>query len=999
MGQLRRYILLFSIFTLSSVSFLSFAQERCGTVQYSKLLHSNPLLQKIQFENWLAEQKLRRQSGRQARQQATAYQIPVVVHIIHNGEPVGIGPNIPEAQVLSQIRVLNEDFNRLNADTVNTPPLFKDNAGSMDIEFVLAKRNPEGQATDGIVRVDGGQSSWTINDNYELKALSYWPAEDYMNIWVCNLSAGYAGYAQFPESNLEGLENSSTNRLTDGIVIWHKAFGSVDDGAFNLDPVFNKGRTTTHETGHFLGLRHIWGDEASCSGTDYVSDTPNQAGSTDGCPTHPKTDACGEVIMFQNFLDYTNDECMNLFTEEQVNRMIIVLENSPRRKSLLTSPGLLEPDPVPNDLGIRTILTPDASVCSNVVTPVIEVRNYGSNAITAARIRVLLDGTVQETKDFALSLNPLESAEVSFSSLSIPSGTHEITFRILSTNGGADGATYNDEKMSGVIVPTFANPPFSENFNTFPAGWIIQNPDGQITWEIATAPKETAVNKALKLNYFDYEDKLGEIDVFLSPVMDLSSAPAATLSFDVAHARYQQSNDRLKVVILTNCQGINEGTVVYNKAGDTLKTASSTSSPFIPSGETQWRTELIDLSAFIGFSKVQIAFVGINDWGNNIYLDNIGFFTEETTDVALLGKVSPSVVTCEEVIAPKILIQNAGSVRLTSIDIDYSLNGAPLQTLAVNDLNLFFGAEMEISLPLLNLSDGPNILSINLENPNGLPDENPENDADEYVIVVNQDQDRIPLRQNFDNPSSIPWTIVNPRGGMNWEPIPTNFGTSLYFNAFNNSLPGDEAWLVSPVLDFSRTNQASMLFDLSYVASDSGREILTILASTDCGTTYREISYNFPNPEITNDSWLPQSEADWTTNISVNLNPLAGKQDVRIAFVIQNQQGNNLYLDNIEFFTSADPDPIEISEIYSVYGYDLSDPSQTELKITFNLRERQDVRYSVINAAGQLETDGILIDVLNQTFPLDLSDRLPAGVYFIRVHIGGRFYTTKVLVF
>ena len=143
-----------------------------------------------------------------------------------------------------------------------------------------------------------------------------------MNIWVCNLvDRGYLGYARFPESDLEGLETSSTNRLTDGIVIHYKAFGSIDDGPFSLDPSFNKGRTVTHETGHYMGLNHIWGDDDQCQGSDYVSDTPNQAGFTNGCPAHPKIDNCGEVVMFQNFLDYSDDDCYTEFTPGQTQRM------------------------------------------------------------------------------------------------------------------------------------------------------------------------------------------------------------------------------------------------------------------------------------------------------------------------------------------------------------------------------------------------------------------------------------------------------------------------------------------------------------------------------------------------------------------------------------------------------------------------------------------------------------------------------------------------------
>jgi hypothetical protein len=235
---------------------------------------------------------------------------------------------------------------------------------------------------------------------------------------------------------------------------------------------------------------------------------------------------------------------------------------------------------------------------------------------------------------------------------------------------------------------------------------------------------------------------------------------------------------------------------------------------------------------------------------------------------------------------------------------------------------------------------------------------------------------------------------------MNWETIATNFGQSLFFNAYDNEDRGDEAWFVSPVLDFSGTSQASMLLDISY-ATRAGveRDRLRVLASKDCGVTFQEVSYNFPIVGNSEQGWMPEDESDWQKNVSVNLNSVAGEPNVRIAFVVTNQNGNNLYLDNIEFYVTADPDPIEIEELYAVYGYDLANPGLSELKITFNLPERQNVRFSVVSVTGQMETDGILPDVLNQTYPLNLSERLTPGVYFIRVQIGDRFYTSKVLVY
>jgi gliding motility-associated-like protein len=322
-------------FILFSISF-THAQD-CATVAYNNDLREKEIIREsdAQFEHWM-KQQLDLFTRQQAvlRKKTSTYQLRVVVHIIHNGEAIGMGTNLPDDQVESQIEVLNKDFNRLNADAGNTPAEFLPVASGINIEFVLA----------GINRVMGTKTTWSRDDDAVLKALSYWPAEHYINIWVCDLT-GFRGYAQFPLSTLPGVEVKPTNRLTDGIVIGYKYFGSGDFAGLDLN--YSKGRTTTHEMGHFLGLRHIWGDEDDCSGTDHVVDTPPQKGSTSGCPTHPQK-SCPEDNpvnkMFQNYLDLTHDACMNLFTKGQVERMQVILESSPRRASLLLPLDPEDPD-------------------------------------------------------------------------------------------------------------------------------------------------------------------------------------------------------------------------------------------------------------------------------------------------------------------------------------------------------------------------------------------------------------------------------------------------------------------------------------------------------------------------------------------------------------------------------------------------------------------------------------------------------------------------------
>lgn len=267
--------------------------------------------------------------------------IPVVVHVIHNGEPVGTGPNISYAQVVSQIAVLNEDFRRkAGTNGSNNQP----DGVDCEIEFYLAETDPQGNvlAEPGVHRYNGGRDSWpkgaVLNpiDNL-IKPVTIWTPEAYFNIWTVNfggfLSRDLLGYAQFPSnSTLPGLNADGGSAETDGIVIGYQYFGSSEKGNFpELFAPFDLGRTTTHEVGHWLGLRHIWGD-GDCFVDDYCEDTPTAAAPNFGCSANV---SCSSADMIENYMDYTDDGCMNVFTYDQKVRMHTVLQNSPRRKELV----------------------------------------------------------------------------------------------------------------------------------------------------------------------------------------------------------------------------------------------------------------------------------------------------------------------------------------------------------------------------------------------------------------------------------------------------------------------------------------------------------------------------------------------------------------------------------------------------------------------------------------------------------------------------------------
>lgn len=312
----------------------------------------------------------------------TIYRIPVVVHVIHLGEPLGQGSNIADAQIFEQIQTLNEDFRRRNADTLRTPTFFKRVAADARIEFVLAKEDPEGHPTNGIVRIDAS------NAKEDVKKLSYWPAEDYMNVWVMDMGRGapyYAGSAQFPVSSLPGLESANDDRLTDGVLLNYKFFGK---GYETWDS--SQGRTLTHETGHFLGLLHTFGP--GCPYNDYCEDTPGSGAASYSCN---ETAACDGPfrVMYENFMDYSSDACMNMFTRNQVMRMRTVLENSPRRLSLWTSHGL-----GPQDEPLTEVLSCYPNPGRDKVTLLFDATAYPGAAIEIVNAmgQIILSGDIQE---------------------------------------------------------------------------------------------------------------------------------------------------------------------------------------------------------------------------------------------------------------------------------------------------------------------------------------------------------------------------------------------------------------------------------------------------------------------------------------------------------------------------------------------------------------------------------------------------------------------------
>ena len=468
---------------------------RCYSTEYETFLKDRYPYRATtsEFEAWLEPKIQELKNARLANPNQThaVITIPVVVHVIHNGDTYGTGENITDEQVLSQIQVMNEDFRRM----VGTPGFGP--GVDVEIEFCMAQTDPSGNPTNGINRVNLGVASWdNAGAEGTLKPSTQWNPNNYLNMWTCRFGGdlnGVLGYAQFPDaSGLAGMPASGGAANTDGVIMAFNAFGSSDiypEGSYAAP--YDKGRTTTHEVGHWLGLRHIWGD-GNCSADDFCADTPTAAAANFGCPTG--TDSCpgGGVDQIENYMDYTDDACMDRFTQNQKDRMLTVMSVSPRRASLASSTACQAPAPY-IQFGATTGSVIEDNSCNftDYNFPINILRAPSANAIVTFNLGA---GTATQGVDY-LIVNP---------SVTFPAGltaSQNLTIRVfndgivetdetiivnLSLNANGGDAVLNAGASS--ITVTLTNNDFAPNplTNTTlltedfedATGWLIFDVDG-----------------------------------------------------------------------------------------------------------------------------------------------------------------------------------------------------------------------------------------------------------------------------------------------------------------------------------------------------------------------------------------------------------------------------------------------------------------------------------------------------------------------------------------
>jgi PKD repeat protein len=640
------------VFLLPGILFLLFAKQGaaqtiehrfCGTPHANeKALKENPDAPRA-----LRELEQHTQNYSEAnRSQPPVYIIPVVFHVLHEYG----SENISDAQIEDAVRIMNEDFRKLNPDIANTVSAFQSVSADSEIEFRLAKLDPNGNCTNGIDRIVSPLTNVGDSD----AKLNPWPRNKYLNIWVVkNIASGAAGYSMYPSSVSGGW-----GAAIDGIMILSSYVGSIGTGSYV------RARSLTHEAGHWINLAHTWGDSntpglaSNCQDDDQVSDTPNTVGWT-SCNLNGAT--CGSAIdNVQNFMEYSY--CSTMFTAGQRSRMRAALTSgTAQRSSLWTASNLTA-------TGVN--ITP-APLCA----PVADFSSDGESVCANSTVQFSDESWNGQSTAWSWSF---PGGNPSSSTLQNPSVTYA-TPGVYNVSLTATNATGNNTETKNAFIQVdnvladIGGTSFSESFETISltnANWQVVNTSGP-AWTIVT---NTGFIGSKSLRLYNLNSQIGDVDDIISPSVNLTQFSNPKLYFRYAYAQIPNSDpaeNSLEVWVSDNCG--KTWTKRKTLTGTGLSTSTATSSLFTPTAgsTTQWKQDFVSLSSFVNDSNVRFMFRFIAGSGNNIFLDDINInspttLEENNLDVEALN-IFPNPVADNSILEFNLL--NTGPVSIKILDL------------------------------------------------------------------------------------------------------------------------------------------------------------------------------------------------------------------------------------------------------------------------------------------------------------------------------------------
>ncbi|MGA1545007.1 MAG: PKD domain-containing protein [Saprospiraceae bacterium] len=586
--------------------------NKCNTVEVMQWMRLQyPQMESDDaFERWIAPKVIALKMDPRMRSSLT---IPIVFHIIHDGTSIGSVDNPAEGYIYAQIEQINNDFRKkLGTSGYNNHPAGAD----IELEFCPATQSPNGTilSNPGINRINRNELGWSAppygtceGDNFGssyiqniIKPATQWDPNQYLNVWVLQTSCNVLGYAQFPStSGLNGIGSNNGIASTDGVVIRPETLGSTDQSN-PYSQNFGMGRTLTHELGHFFGLRHIWGD-SNC-GNDFCDDTPQSYSSNRGCPDIATCDGIKDMV--ENYMDYTNDACVNIFTQDQKSRMLTVLANSPRRGTLTssTSCGAANAPLTSNFYASITQIDPGQSV---------QFTNISSgNPIS---YQWTFAGGTPTTSNLA---NPV----VTYSN----SGSFQVTLSITNALGEIHSVTKNNfitvrDKVVGSCPDATPIQNLVESFENTTSNWEESTQD-DMNWTRttkATPSSGTGPQGASEGSHYlfmeasspNYPNKTAILN---SPCLHSLSITEGHLSFDY-HLYSTDISNTIGSLRLEYSTDQNTWTTLWEQNGST--------------GEDKWLTASVNLESIIGQEQLYLRILGKTGttWRNDIGIDHINF--------------------------------------------------------------------------------------------------------------------------------------------------------------------------------------------------------------------------------------------------------------------------------------------------------------------------------------------------------------------------------------